>query len=71
MEFEIGKFDRATEQVPVTFDHAGVTHQRMVNACLTPAGRFDAKATAARVEQVALGVAAKIEAGKLGNSPPL
>ena len=63
MQFEIGKFDRATGQVPVTFTHQGVTHERFVNACLTADGKHDRKATAARVDEVALGVAAKIEVG--------
>lgn len=71
MKIDIGKFDSATGQVPVTFTHAGVVHQRHVNACFDAAGKHDRKATIARVDQVALGVVAKIEAGALGNAPAL
>ena len=63
MEITIGKFDRAMGSVPVTFSHAGVQHKRQVNACLTARGRYDAAATAARVEDVARGVEHKIDAG--------
>jgi hypothetical protein len=70
MEFRIGKFDASARTVPVTFEHAGVTHKRDVNACLTDAGSYDKKATTARVEEVAQGVAHKIELGVITNPPP-
>lgn len=70
METAIGKYDAATRTVPVTFKHDGVEHSRSVNACLTDAGRYDAKATAARVEDVARGVEHKINSGVITNPPP-
>jgi len=70
MKITIGKFRTATGTVPVTFEHEGVRHRRDVNACLTDAGKFNAKATAARVEEVALGVAHKIELGVIANPEP-
>jgi hypothetical protein len=71
MEIAIGRFDRRTGQVPVTFSHAGVSHVRQVNACLKPDGSNDRKATAARIEEVALGVERKIELGVIGNNTTL
>ena len=71
MQIEIGRFDRRTAQVPVRFSHEGVSHERFVNACLKPDGSHDRKATAARVDEVALGVAVKIETGKISNPPAL
>lgn len=70
MKTTIGKFDKASGTVPVTFEHNGVTHLRPVNACLAAAGKYDPDATAARVEDVARGVAVKIEAGVLTNPLP-
>lgn len=70
MEIRIGKFDATARTVPVTFDHKGVTHKRDVNACLTGAGGYDKKATAERVDEVAQGVAHKIELGVITNPPP-
>jgi len=70
METRIGKFDATTRTVPVTFEHEGVTHQRNVNACLTSTGGYDKKGTAARVEEVAQGVAQKITLGVITNPPP-
>jgi hypothetical protein len=73
MQISIGKYDLASRSVPVTFTGEGpagdVTHSRRVNAVLTAAGRYDRKATAARVEEVARGVAAKIAAGVITNPP--
>ena len=63
MKTTIGKFDPATGTVPVSFSHNGVRHKRPVNACLDSEGKFDAAATAARVEEVADGVAYKIGMG--------
>ncbi|PKP98001.1 MAG: hypothetical protein CVT74_12350 [Alphaproteobacteria bacterium HGW-Alphaproteobacteria-13] len=73
MQITIGKYDPASRSVPVTFVGEGpagdVTHSRRVNAVLTAAGKYDRKATAARVEEVARGVAAKIAAGVITNPP--
>ena len=69
VRIRIGKFDDAiddaTGQVPVTFSHAGVTHRRKVRACLDSDGQFDPVATRVRVDEVALGVAQKIDAGNI------
>ena len=69
VRIRIGKFDDATGEVPVTFSHAGpsgnVTHRRKVRACLDSGGQFDPDATRARVDEVALGVAQKIDAGNI------
>lgn len=69
MQVTIGKYDSATKTVPVTFEHAGVVHQRAVNACLTMGGKYDAKATAERVAAVALGVEHKIKTGAILAAP--
>jgi hypothetical protein len=69
MQITIGKFDRSSSSVPVTFEHKGVRHERSVNACLTDKGRYDEEATAARVDDVAAGVAHKIELGVITNPP--
>ncbi|MGU3314238.1 hypothetical protein ACLBWH_01705 [Sphingomonas sp. M6A6_1c] len=68
MKTTIGKHDPETRQVPVVFDPDGVAHRRAVNACYTEDGSYDRKATVARVAQVALGVAAKINLGVI--QPP-
>ena len=70
MKITIGKFDKSTNQVAVIFDHEGVTFSRPVNACLTAAGAYDEMETAARCDEVARGVAAKIEMGIITNPPP-
>ena len=67
MRITIGKFDRATGTVPVTFDYEGVQHRRCVNACLSDKGRYDADATKLRVDDVAEGVAHKIRLGVITN----
>ena len=64
MKTTIGKYDPASCSVPVTFETDDVKHERFVNACLKN-GVYDKKATAERVAQVALGVAAKIEVGAI------
>lgn len=69
MQISIGKFDKETHQVAVTFEHEGVTFSRPVNACLTASGAYDKKATAARCEEVARGVLVKMEAGLIQNAP--
>jgi len=71
MKTTIGEFNRATAQVSVIFEHAGVTHTRLVNAVLTTKGKYDEAATAARVEEVARGVEHKITLGVITNPPPV
>lgn len=66
---KIGKFDAKTGTVPVRFEQGGLVHERSVNAVLNPQGTCDRKATAARVAEVALGVAHKFDAGLLGAAP--
>lgn len=70
MQITIGKFNAATGTVPVTFSEGEVEHERDVNAVLGEGGAYDRKATRARVDEVALGVAAKIAAGVIRNPPP-
>ena len=70
MKISIGKFDAQASTVPVTFAHAGVTHRRAVNACLTSDGKYDKAATEARVAEVAFGVEHKIAIGAITNPPP-
>lgn len=62
----IGKFDRTTGTVPVTFEQDGKVHARAVNAVIDAEGRHDRAATLARVEEVAAGVAHKFALGLLG-----
>jgi hypothetical protein len=69
MKITIGTFDSGTGSVPVTFEHKGVRHSRSVNACFTDKGRFDKAATATRVDEVAQGVAHKIDLGVIANPP--
>lgn len=63
--YQIGAFDAAARAVTVAFVAGAVEHTRTVNACLGPDGGYDAEATAARVEAVGAGVAAKIAAGAI------
>lgn len=67
MKIQIGKLDRATGTVPVTFEQDGKRHVRAVNAVIDAEGRHDRAATVARVDEVAAGVAHKIAAGLLGD----
>lgn len=69
MKFTIGQHQPPARTVQVQFVHAGVVFERPVNACFDEAGQFDAWATEARVEDVALGVAYKIEMGVIANAP--
>lgn len=66
----IGKFDRDTRSVPVTFISGDIVHKRSVNAVLTSDGSYDKAATKARVDEVGLGVAHKIGLGVITNPPP-
>lgn len=70
LTFKIGAFDSATRTVPVTFTSGEIVHKRSVNAVLKDDGSYDKAATKARVEEVALGVAHKIELGVITNPPP-
>jgi hypothetical protein len=70
MKIEIGKYDRAARTVAVTFTSGEVIHRRDVNAVLTAGGKYDADATAARVDEVALGVANKIAIGAITAEQP-
>lgn len=69
MEFAIGAYDEETRTVPVTFTQGEIVHTRAVNACHDEDGSYDAAATAARVDEVAAGVAAKIAVGAIVNAP--
>jgi hypothetical protein len=68
MKITINSVTGATANV--TFEHAGITHTRDVNACLTTKGKYDAAATEARIADVARGVEVKIAAGAITNAPP-
>ncbi|MDC7675384.1 hypothetical protein [Asticcacaulis machinosus] len=69
MKTTIGKYDADNGHVPVVFVHAGVTHNRTVNAVMKD-GQYDAVATKARVAEVAAGVEVKINTGVIRNPPP-
>lgn len=60
---KIGAFNSETNTVPVTFTSGDIVHNRDVNAVLKATGSYDKSATAARVAEVARGVAAKIGLG--------
>ena len=66
---EIGTFDPVAKNVPVTFTKGEIVHKRNVNAVLCKRGRYNRAATAARVAEVAQGVAAKIECGAITAQP--
>lgn len=68
MKITIGKIDTATGTVPVIFEQDGKRHERAVNAVISPDGKHDRKATAARVDEVAGGVANKFALGLLGDA---
>lgn len=63
MMIDIKSFDPASRTVTVAFAEGPLTFERQVNACLDDAGGYDVAATADRVNQVALGVAAKMRLG--------
>lgn len=69
LNIAIGKFDKDTGTVPVTFTcpDSGRAHSRAVNAALDARGRLDRTATRNRVQEVAAGIADKFAAGLLGN----
>ncbi len=68
---KIGAFDSATKTVTVTFTAGEIVHTRDVNAVLKSSGAYDKTATAARVAEVANGVAAKIGLGVIKVAPPV
>ena len=51
--------------MPVTFAAGDLHHARMVNAVIGADGRYDRKATRARIAEVAAGVAHKFALGLL------
>lgn len=63
LTFKIGAFDSEKRSVPVIFTSGEIEHKRDVNAVLKADGNYDKTGTKARVEEVARGVAAKIELG--------
>lgn len=69
MKTTIGKFVAATGKVPVRFELDGQVHDRAVVAVLKPDGKYDRKATAARVAEVAAGVEHKLSIGALRTQP--
>lgn len=66
MKIIIGKLDRHSGTVPVTFEQDGKSHSRSVNAVIGDDGKHDRAATLARVDEVAAGVANKFALGVLG-----
>lgn len=57
-----------TVEVVFTDDETGFTHIRKVNAVFTD-GEYDQALTIERVEQVAMGVKHKIDAGAIASEP--
>ena len=70
MKITIGAYDAATRTVTVTFEQGTIQHRRSVNACLDAKGGYDEAATAARVDDVARGVAQKILVGAITEPVP-
>ena len=70
MKITVGRLDRETGTVPVTFELDGLVHTRPVNAVLAEDGTHDREATLARVEDVGRGVAHKFALGVLGTQAP-
>lgn len=70
LAMKIGTFNAETRTVPVTFTSGEIVHKRDVNAVLKDDGSYDRVGTKARVEEVAKGVAHKIELGVITNPPP-
>ena len=66
---KIGAFNTAKRTVPVTFTSGDLVHKRDVNAVVGANGKYDAKATKARVAEVARGVAEKISLGVIVTPP--
>jgi hypothetical protein len=70
LTFKIGAFNADTRSVPVTFTSGDIVHKRDVNAVLKADGSYDKTATRTRVEEVALGVKHKIDAGVIAVPAP-
>lgn len=68
MKTTIAPYEADARTVTVTFEQDGIIHTRTVNACFDDAGTYDDAATAERVEDVARGVANKIQLGILKNA---
>ncbi|WP_278984615.1 hypothetical protein [Sphingobium yanoikuyae] len=68
---KIGPYNADTQQVSVTFTSGDIVHKREVNAVLKASGAYDKAATAARVSEVATGVAVKIGLGVIKVAPPV
>lgn len=63
MMIDIKSFDPDSRTVTVAFADGGLTYERQVNACFDETGAYDVAATTDRVNQVALGVSAKMRLG--------
>lgn len=61
----VGQVNNSTGTVSVTFSSGEITHTRDINIVRNQAGKYDPAATALRINEVARGVAAKIEARAL------
>jgi hypothetical protein len=62
MDYTIGAFDPISKSVPVTFTKGGEEYPRAVNAALRD-GAYDPVGTEERVQEVGLGMEAKVAAG--------
>lgn len=70
MKITIGPLNPATGTVRVTFRDGDFVHIRDVNAVIDEANLYDKAATKARVDDVALGVAAKRACGVFDTAAP-
>ncbi len=66
ISYQLGRFAADRRTVPVTFISGDIVHKRDVNAVVDAQGTYDKAATKGRVEDVARGVAQKIELGIIG-----
>ena len=69
MKITITGHDAEERSVSVSFADAGVVHRRTVNARYDALGKYDEAGTIARVNDVGRGVAVKIAAGAITNTP--
>lgn len=70
ISYQISKFAADRRTVSVTFTSGEIVHKRDVNAVVDGQGAYDKAATKTRVEDVARGVAQKIELGIIGVPEP-
>ena len=63
------RYDAVGQRLTVTFTSGDLVHKRDVNAVVGANGKYDAKATKARVAEVARGVAEKISLGVIVTPP--